>query len=81
MPIFRGAIFDVDGVLINSPHEEAWRQSLHQLIGIRFGDIHDPDDLVARGLHVARLPRGSVRRAANKRRPRRSRVLSRARCR
>ncbi len=41
MPIFRGAIFDVDGVLINSPHEEAWRQSLQELMGSDWADIRD----------------------------------------
>ena len=41
MPIFRGAIFDVDGVLINSPHEEAWRQSLQELMGSVWADIRD----------------------------------------
>jgi len=25
---FLGAIFDVDGVLVDSPHEKAWRESL-----------------------------------------------------
>lgn len=29
---FRGAIFDVDGVLIDSPHQRAWRESLQQLM-------------------------------------------------
>jgi beta-phosphoglucomutase len=29
---FRGAIFDVDGVLVASPHERAWRESLRELI-------------------------------------------------
>ena len=24
---FRGAIFDVDGVLVDSPHEQAWREA------------------------------------------------------
>jgi len=32
MPTFRGAIFDVDGVLVDSPHEKAWRESLRQLM-------------------------------------------------
>ena len=41
MPIFRGAIFDVDGVLIDSPHEEAWRQSLQELMGSDWADIRD----------------------------------------
>jgi len=25
---FRGADFDVDGVLVDSPHEKTWRESL-----------------------------------------------------
>ncbi len=29
---FSGAIFDVDGVLVASPHERAWRESLRELI-------------------------------------------------
>jgi beta-phosphoglucomutase-like phosphatase (HAD superfamily) len=29
---FQGAIFDVDGVLVDSPHETAWRESLRQLM-------------------------------------------------
>lgn len=29
---FHGAIFDVDGVLVDSPHERAWRESLQQLM-------------------------------------------------
>ena len=32
MSIFQGAIFDVDGVLVDSPHEKAWRESLRQLM-------------------------------------------------
>ena len=27
---FRGAIFDVDGVLVDSPHERAWRDTLRE---------------------------------------------------
>jgi beta-phosphoglucomutase-like phosphatase (HAD superfamily) len=28
MPVgYRGAIFDVDGVLVDSPHERAWRET------------------------------------------------------
>jgi HAD superfamily hydrolase (TIGR01509 family) len=30
--VFRGAIFDVDGVLVDSPHERAWRESLQSLM-------------------------------------------------
>jgi beta-phosphoglucomutase-like phosphatase (HAD superfamily) len=29
---FQGAIFDIDGVLIDSPHERAWRDSLNRLM-------------------------------------------------
>jgi beta-phosphoglucomutase-like phosphatase (HAD superfamily) len=29
---FQGVIFDVDGVLVASPHEQAWRESLRQLM-------------------------------------------------
>jgi beta-phosphoglucomutase len=29
---FQGAIFDVDGVLVDSPHELAWRESLRRLM-------------------------------------------------
>jgi beta-phosphoglucomutase-like phosphatase (HAD superfamily) len=32
VPQFRGAIFDVDGVLVDSPHEKAWRESLRELM-------------------------------------------------
>jgi beta-phosphoglucomutase len=36
---FRGAIFDVDGVLVDSPHEEAWRESLRELMEGPWSDI------------------------------------------
>jgi beta-phosphoglucomutase-like phosphatase (HAD superfamily) len=36
---FRGAIFDVDGVLVDSPHERAWRDSLQELMETRWSDI------------------------------------------
>jgi beta-phosphoglucomutase len=29
---YQGAIFDVDGVLVDSPHEEAWREALAELM-------------------------------------------------
>src|SRR5664279_2937271 len=41
MPTFRGAIFDVDGVLLDSPHEKAWRESLRELMESRWSDIRD----------------------------------------
>ena len=36
---FRGAIFDVDGVLVNSPHERAWQVALQQLMESDWQDI------------------------------------------
>ena len=38
---FRGAIFDVDGVLVDSPHEEAWREGLRKLMENEWSDIRD----------------------------------------
>jgi beta-phosphoglucomutase len=40
MPL-EGAIFDVDGVLVDSPHERAWRESLAQLMQTAWSDIRD----------------------------------------
>jgi beta-phosphoglucomutase-like phosphatase (HAD superfamily) len=36
---FRGAIFDVDGVLVDSPHEAAWRDALRELMEGEWVDI------------------------------------------
>jgi beta-phosphoglucomutase-like phosphatase (HAD superfamily) len=41
VPGFRGAIFDVDGVLVDSPHEKAWRESLKELMDSDWRDIRD----------------------------------------
>jgi beta-phosphoglucomutase-like phosphatase (HAD superfamily) len=38
---FRGAIFDVDGVLVDSPHEAAWRDALQELMEGPWADIRD----------------------------------------
>jgi beta-phosphoglucomutase len=38
---FQGAIFDVDGVLVDSPHEKAWREALRELMESDWGDIRD----------------------------------------
>jgi beta-phosphoglucomutase-like phosphatase (HAD superfamily) len=38
---FQGAIFDVDGVLVDSPHEKAWRDSLRELMDSDWSDIRD----------------------------------------
>ncbi len=37
----QGAIFDVDGVLVDSPHEKAWRQSLRELMESEWAGIRD----------------------------------------
>jgi beta-phosphoglucomutase len=38
---FRGAIFDVDGVLVDSPHEAAWRDTFTELMEHEWADIRD----------------------------------------
>jgi beta-phosphoglucomutase len=38
---FEGAIFDVDGVLVDSPHERAWKDSLRELMENDWADIVD----------------------------------------
>ncbi|CAN5903415.1 hypothetical protein BH23ACT11_BH23ACT11_30800 [soil metagenome] len=38
---FKGAIFDVDGVLVDSPHEQAWREGLKELMENEWADIRD----------------------------------------
>jgi beta-phosphoglucomutase len=38
-PGFRGAIFDVDGVLVDSPHERAWREAFRELMETEWSDI------------------------------------------
>jgi beta-phosphoglucomutase len=40
-PGFQAAIFDVDGVLVDSPHEQAWRESLRELMEGQWSDIRD----------------------------------------
>ena len=36
--VFRGGIFDVDGVLVDSPHELAWQESLQELMESQWSD-------------------------------------------
>jgi len=38
---YQGAIFDVDGVLVDSPHELAWREALQELMESDWRDIRD----------------------------------------
>jgi trehalose/maltose hydrolase-like predicted phosphorylase/beta-phosphoglucomutase-like phosphatase (HAD superfamily) len=41
MRTFQGAIFDVDGVLVDSPHELAWRESLRMLMEGEWREVRD----------------------------------------
>ena len=36
---FQAAIFDVDGVLVDSPHERAWREALQRLMTVAWPDL------------------------------------------
>jgi len=38
---FEGAIFDVDGVLVDSPHARAWKDSLRELMETDWADFRD----------------------------------------
>src|SRR6185437_5526169 len=38
---FQGAIFDVYGVLVDSPHDQAWREALRDLMDGDWRDIRD----------------------------------------
>jgi beta-phosphoglucomutase len=38
---FRGVIFDVDGVLVDSPHERAWREAFQEMMEGEWADIRD----------------------------------------
>ncbi|HSO51273.1 MAG TPA: HAD-IA family hydrolase [Actinomycetes bacterium] len=38
---FQGAIFDVDGVLVDSPHELAWRESFRRLMEGEWREVRD----------------------------------------
>jgi beta-phosphoglucomutase len=71
MPKFQGVIFDVDGVLVDSPHQKAWRESLRELMESSWSDIRDrttwsPDGFTAHVYqqYVSGKPRASGARAA-----------------
>jgi beta-phosphoglucomutase-like phosphatase (HAD superfamily) len=71
MPTFQGAIFDVDGVLVDSPHEKAWRESLRELMETDWSDIRgrttwSPEAFTSRVYeqYVSGKPRMSGARAA-----------------
>ena len=71
MTPFQGAIFDVDGVLVDSPHEKAWRESLRELMESEWSDIRDrttwsPEAFTSRvyEAHMSGKPRLAGARAA-----------------
>ncbi|MEU8249120.1 HAD-IA family hydrolase [Nonomuraea sp. NPDC048916] len=41
---FEGAIFDVDGVLVDSPHEMAWKEALRELMEGPWADVRDQSE-------------------------------------
>jgi beta-phosphoglucomutase len=47
--LFQGAIFDVDGVLVDSPHEAAWREALRELMDSEWRDIRSQTSWSADG--------------------------------
>ncbi len=68
---FHGAIFDIDGVLVDSPHERAWRESLQRLMTVAWQDIagqtsYAPERYTTAVYqeHVAGKPREAGARAA-----------------
>jgi beta-phosphoglucomutase-like phosphatase (HAD superfamily) len=67
---FEGAIFDVDGVLVDSPHEKAWREALRELMegewsGVRPQTSWSPEAFTSRVYqeHISGKPRMSGARA------------------
>jgi beta-phosphoglucomutase-like phosphatase (HAD superfamily) len=71
MPKFQRSIFDVDGVLADSPHEKAWRESLRRLMESSWRRIRDrttwsPDAFTSHVYqqYVSGKPRMSGARAA-----------------
>jgi trehalose/maltose hydrolase-like predicted phosphorylase/beta-phosphoglucomutase-like phosphatase (HAD superfamily) len=50
---FQGAIFDVDGVLVDSPHELAWREALRALMEGDWGEVRDQTSWTAEGFTSA----------------------------
>jgi len=68
---FNAAIFDVDGVLVDSPHEQAWRDALERLMAVGWTDLagqtsYTPDAFTTEvyQAYVAGKPREAGARAA-----------------
>jgi beta-phosphoglucomutase-like phosphatase (HAD superfamily) len=71
MAAFHGAIFDVDGVLVDSPHELAWREAFRTLMEGEWRDIRDQTSWTAESFTpavyqqvMAGMPRMAGARAA-----------------
>jgi beta-phosphoglucomutase-like phosphatase (HAD superfamily) len=47
---FQGAIFDVDGVLVNTPHYQAWRDALRELMDTEWAEIRGQSSYSSDGL-------------------------------
>jgi len=76
---FRGAIFDVDGVLVDSPHFRAWADALRELMDTEWAELRGQTSYTPGTVHPGRVPAGRRRPAAAGRRSRRLGVLRRAR--
>src|SRR6266498_1266422 len=68
---FQGAIFDIDGVLVDSPHERAGREALQRLMTVAWTDLagktgYAPDRFTSQLYHsaIAGKPREAGARAA-----------------
>lgn len=68
---FKAAIFDIDGVLVDSPHERAWREALERLMSTAWTDLagatrYAPELFTSAvyQAHVAGKPREAGARAA-----------------
>ena len=73
MPKFQGVIFDVDGVLVDSPHQKAWRDSLREMMESSWSDIRDrttwsPDGFTSQVYqqYVSGKPRASGARGSSR---------------
>ena len=66
---FAGAIFDVDGVLVDSPHERAWRDTLRELMEGDWRDVRPRTSAMPPRASPSPLPAGGGGQAADGRRP------------
>jgi beta-phosphoglucomutase len=71
MTAFQGAIFDVDGVLVDSPHDLAWREAFRELMEGEWSEVRDQTSWTPEGFTpavyqqvMAGMPRMAGARAA-----------------